>query len=226
MQKPQAVIFDMDGVLVDTEPFHYENENRMFQKLGLEVTDEEHARFVGVATDRMWQHLVESRSLPYSVAELTAMTIRQGIEILNSLESLPSSPGLVDLLEKLQGLNIPLAVATSSDSETMHFILEKTGLKKYFQVTVCRNNVEKSKPAPDVYLLAASISGVLPPDCVVFEDSENGIKAAKAAGMFCIAYNGNGSATQNQKQADARISDFRELDIRRLLKLISGENVE
>ena len=208
MQKPQAVIFDMDGVLVDTEPFHYENENRMFQKLGLEVTDEEHVRFVGVATDRMWQHLVESRSLPYSVAELTAMTIRQGIEILNSLESLPPSPGLVDLLEKLLGLNIPLAVATSSDSETMHFILEKTGLKKYFQVTVCRNNVEKSKPAPDVFLKAASLLAVNAGDCVVVEDSLNGVKAARAAGMYCIVYTGNGSSGKAILLADHQINSF------------------
>lgn len=201
----------MDGVLVDTEPFHYENENRMFRKLGLEVADDEHDRFVGVATDRLWQHLVDSRNLPHTVATLTEMTIKQGIETLQSLESLPPSPGLVALLEKLKALKMPLAVASSSDTETMSFILEKAGLRNYFSFTVCRNDVAKSKPAPDVFLRAAELLGVKPTDCIVFEDSRNGIAAAKAAGMYCIAYTTN-HVQQDQSAADEFITSFDEVN--------------
>lgn len=214
MKKPKAVIFDMDGVLVDTEPFHYENENRMFQKLGIEVTDEEHDHFTGIATDRMWQHLVNSRNLPYSVAALTKMTISQGLETLQSLESLPASPGLIELLEKFRSLKMPLAVATSSDAETMQFILQKAGLQNYFQVTVCRNDVANSKPAPDVFLKAAHLLEVTPDDCLVFEDSQNGISAAKAAGMFCIACSVN-RGKQDQTAADDFIDSFDEVNATR-----------
>ena len=214
MKKPQAVIFDMDGVLVDTEPFHYENENRMFQKLGIEVAEEEHSRFVGIATDRMWQYMVESRNLPYSVATLTEMTIRQGLETLQSLENLPSSPGLIGLLEKLLKLKMPLAVATSSDTETMQYVLSKIGLQRFFQFTVCRNDVDKSKPAPDVFLRAAELLGVEPTACLVFEDSHNGIAAAKAAGMFCIAYSGN-HGEQEQSAADDFIDSYDEVNATR-----------
>jgi HAD superfamily hydrolase (TIGR01509 family) len=214
MKKPKAVIFDMDGVLVDTEPFHYENENRMFRKLGLEVAEDEHARFVGVATDRMWHYLVESRNLPHTVAALTEMTIKQGLETLQLLENLPVSPGLVELLEKFCELKMPLAVATSSDAETMRFILQKTGLKKYFQIAVCRNDVVKSKPAPDVFLKAALLMNVAPADCLVFEDSRNGIAAAKAAGMLCIAYSGS-RGQQNQSAADEFIVSFSEVNAAR-----------
>lgn len=211
MKKPGAVIFDMDGVLVDTEPFHYENENRMFQKLGIDVAHEEHSRFVGVATDWMWHYLVESRNLPYTAAELTEMTIKQGLETLQLLENLPVSPGLVELLEKFCELKMPLALATSSDTETMRFILQKTGLKKYFQIAVCRNDVAKSKPAPDVFLKAALLMNVAPADCLVFEDSRNGIAAAKAAGMLCIAYSGN-HGKQDQSAADDFINMYDEVN--------------
>jgi beta-phosphoglucomutase-like phosphatase (HAD superfamily) len=93
----------------------------------------------------------------------------------------------------------------------MKCILEKAGLNKYFKATVCRNDVGKSKPAPDVFLLAAKLLGVEPADCIVFEDSRNGIEAANAAGMFCIAYCGANSGKQDISKADAHISHFREM---------------
>lgn len=213
MKKPQAVIFDMDGVLVDSEPFHYENENRMFQKLGLDISDEEHSHFTGVATDVMWQQISETRKLPLSVAELTELTVIESNQYFGSLEKIEPLPGLVELLEKLIAAGIPLAVATSSDTVTMKNILEKSGLRKYFRFTVCRDDVENSKPEPDVFLHAAKLLGVPSENCIVIEDSRNGIKAAKAAGMFCIAYNGSNSGHQDQSQADKHINHFEELHI-------------
>jgi beta-phosphoglucomutase family hydrolase len=218
MNKPQAVIFDMDGVLVDSEPFHYKNETRMFKKLGINISDEEHANFTGVATDVMWQIISQTRELPYSVAALTELTVIESNHYFGSLEKIEPLPGLVGLLEKLNAIGIPLAVATSSDAVTMRNILEKSGLRKYFRFTVCRNDVANSKPAPDVFLRAAHLLGVEPKDCVVFEDSRNGIKAAKAAGMYCIAYSGSNSGDQDQSLADRRIADFNELDFDNLLK--------
>jgi len=218
MNKPQAVIFDMDGVLVDSEPFHFENETRMFRKLGLDISDEEHSHFTGVATDVMWQQISETRKLPLSVAELTELTVLESNQYFGSLEKIEPLPGLVDLLEKLVAAEIPLAVATSSDTVTMKNILEKSGLRKYFRFTVCRDDVENSKPEPDVFLHAAKLLDVPPENCLVFEDSRNGIKAAKAAGMVCIAYSGGNSGHQDQSQADRRIAHFNELDFVNLLK--------
>jgi len=211
MKKPQAVIFDMDGVLVDTEPFHYENEIKMFNRLGLDVQDKEHAQFIGMANDLMWQHMVGTRHLSWSVAELTELTIQQGLEYLDSLTKLDPMPGLLNILENFKNSGILLAVATSSDTETMQNILAKSGLRKYFQATVSRNDVAKSKPAPDVFLRAAQLLGVEPAACVVFEDSRNGIAAAKAAGMFCIAYCAANSVRHDTSRADAQIVDFQEL---------------
>ncbi len=218
MNKPQAVIFDMDGVLVDSEPFHFENESRMFRKLGLDISDEEHSHFTGVATDVMWRQISETHELPLSVAELTELTVLESNQYFGSLEKIEPLPGLVDLLEKLVAAEIPMAVATSSDTVTMKNILEKSGLRKYFRFTVCRDDVANSKPEPDVFLLAANLLEVPPENCLVFEDSKNGIKAAKAAGMFCIAYSGGNSGHQDQTLADRRIAHFNELEIDHFLK--------
>lgn len=211
MEKVKAVIFDMDGVLVDSEPFHVQTEKRMFRKIGIDISDEEHAGYMGTATDVMWKQITAKRNLSLDIAEITALTIQEGLPYFNSLEKINPMPGLVDLLEKLKVKKIPLAVASSSDTETMRVILEKSGLRKYFHHTVSSSEVGKSKPEPDVFLHAAKLLGVAPVNCVVFEDSKNGIKAAKAAGMFCIAYSGANSGEQDSSLADMQIDDYDEL---------------
>lgn len=208
----------MDGVLVDSEPFHVQNEKLMFSKLGLDISDEEHARYMGTATDVMWTQIIRERNLPLDVAETTAQTIQQEIPYFQSLEKIEPMPGLVNLLEKLRKSGIPMAVASSSDKAIIDIILEKSGLRKYFSHAVSSSEIGKSKPEPDVFLHAAQLLGVAPENCIVFEDSKNGIKAAIAAGMYCIAYSGGDSGNQDQSQAIRRITDFNDIDIEMLLK--------
>lgn len=208
----------MDGVLVDSEPFHVQNEKLMFSKLGLDISDEEHARYMGTATDVMWKQIIRERNLPLDVAETTAQTILQEIPYFQSLKKIEPMPGLVNLLEKLRKSGIPLAVASSSDKAIIDIILEKSGLRKYFSHAVSSSEIGKSKPEPDVFLHAAQLLGVAPENCIVFEDSKNGIKAAIAAGMYCIAYSGGDSGNQDQSQAIRRITDFNDIDIEMLLK--------
>jgi len=211
MNKPQAVIFDMDGVLVDSEPLHIQTEKRMFRKMGLDISDEEHAGYMGTATDLMWKQIISKRNLPLDIAEITELTIQEGLPFFYSLKKIDPMPGLVDLLEKLKAKKIPMAVASSSDAETIRVILEKSGLRKYFIHAVSSSEVGKSKPEPDVFLHAAKLLKVAPENCVVFEDSKNGIKAAKAAGMFCIAYSGANSGEQDRNHADFHISGYKDL---------------
>lgn len=208
----------MDGVLVDTEPFHVQTEKRMFRKMGLDISDEEHADYMGIATDVMWKQIISKRNLPLDVAEMTEFTISEGLPFFYSLEKIDPMPGLIDLLEKLKTREIPMAVASSSDPETIRVVLEKSELESYFLHAVSSREAGKSKPEPDVFLHAANLLGVAPENCIVFEDSKNGIKAAKAAGMYCIAYSGGCSGHQYQNQADRRIAAYNEIDIEMLLK--------
>lgn len=208
----------MDGVLVDTEPLHVQNEKQMFRKLGLDISDQEHAGYMGTATDVMWEQIVRERKLPFEIAELTKQTIQQEIPYFQSMDRIDPMPELVNLLEKLKQEGIPMAVASSSDAMIIDIILDKSGLGKYFLHAVSSGKIGRSKPEPDVFLHAAKLLGVAPGNCVVFEDSKNGIKAAKAAGMYCIAYSGGNSGHQDHNQADFRIANYNEIDIEMLLK--------
>lgn len=207
----EAVIFDMDGVLVDSEPFHIEIEKRQFSLNQVAVSDEEHNQYMGIASDVMWKKIAERHPLNLPVEELIEQNRAESIRYFTGLEKIPVMPGLVDLLEKLHSNNFPLAVASSSFPEIIELILDKTDLRKYFQVVVSTQEAGKSKPDPDVFLLAAEKLGIMPLNCVVIEDSENGIKAAQAAGMNCIAFDGPGANPQSQEEADAVVKSFDQL---------------
>lgn len=207
-----AIIFDMDGVLVDSEPFHIEIEKRQFRQNKIFVSEEEHHRYLGVASDVMWKEIGQNHKLDLSVEKLIKQNKSESIRFFSVLNEIPVMPGLIELLEKLEQKNYPRAVASSSFPEIIDLILEKTGLNKYFDVVVSSREAGKSKPEPDVFLLAAQKLGVHPENCLVVEDSKNGIKAAKSAGMKCIAFQGPGVNPENQKQADAVIFDLMELE--------------
>ena len=104
-----------------------------------------------------------------------------------------------------------MAVASSSDAKTIEIILSRTGLSKYFLHMISSGLVDKGKPEPDIYLFTAGLLSVKPEECLVVEDSVNGMKAAKAANMLCVAYKGVTSAAQNQNLADESIEDFSQL---------------
>ena len=207
----KAIIFDMDGVLVDSEPFNIEIEKRQFELNHLSISEEEHHQYMGVATDVMWREIAKRQSLSLPVETLIEQNKTESIHYFTELKEIPVMPGLVDLLEKLTLKNFPIAVASSSFLEIIELILQRTGLRKHFQVVVSSQEAGKSKPEPDVFLLAAKQLGINPQDCMVIEDSANGIKAAKAAGMRCIAFEGPGANPANQKQADAVIKSFDQL---------------
>lgn len=208
----KAIIFDMDGVLVDSEPFHVQIEKQQFLLNQITVTDEEHHQYMGVATDVMWKQLAERHSMNVSIEELTEQNRVESIRFFSEIPEIPVMPGLVEVLENLSDKNYPMAVASSSFPEIIELILRRTGLKRYFQVVVSSQEAGKSKPEPDVFLLAAQKLGFQPADCLVIEDSKNGIKAAHAAGMRCIAYQGQGGNPASQKEADAVILHYFELE--------------
>lgn len=207
----KAVIFDMDGVLINSETFYTEMEQVHFKMLGLNITHEEHITYQGTATDEMWRAIKEKHRVPHSLEELVEMTGSLTIPAFQEMEEIPLMPKITDLLDVLKGKNIPLALASSSYPEVIDIVLDKSGLRKYFPITVNSKMVGKSKPAPDIFLLAAKLLGVEPGQCLVIEDSTNGIRAARSAGMYCIAYNGPGAEFQDQSGAQQIISDYGEI---------------
>ena len=208
----KALIFDMDGVLVNTEPHHIFLEKKLFAGLKLNITEEEHNTYMGKANDVMWRELKQKYNLPYEVQELAERNKKEIIKFFSELKDIELMPGIINILEKLYQKRIPMAVASSSVAETIEIILTRTGLHKYFLYRVNSGLVKRSKPAPDIFLYTADLLSVRPEQCMVIEDSENGIKAAKAAGMFCVAYMGKSSGSQDQSLADECIHDFSQLE--------------
>lgn len=207
----EAFIFDMDGVLIDSETFYTEMEQINFIQLGLNISHEEHITYQGTATDEMWKKIKAKHKVPYSIDELVKMTNDLTIPVFKNMEKMEPMPGVIKLLDKLKSRKIPLALASSSFPEVIEIVLDKTGLRDYFEEVVNSRMVGKSKPAPDIFLLAANQLNISPQRCIVIEDSTNGITAAKSAGMYCIAYNGPGAEHQDQSQADFIIQDYETL---------------
>jgi HAD superfamily hydrolase (TIGR01509 family) len=207
----KAVIFDMDGVIIESEGVVQENERSIFHQLGITVTPEEHAGFTGMAGNRMWEILKEKHRFKESVAEPILMQRRLFYREFDAPDTrLVLVEGVRELIQSLHSLSYRLAVASSSSSAYVRMIIYRYGLQPLFEVFCGGDIVLQSKPAPDLFLYAAEQLGVPPAECLVIEDSRNGVLAAKAAGMQVIGYNNPQGGKQDLSKADVIISSYAE----------------
>lgn len=179
---PAAVLFDFDGILVDTEWAIYQAWLRTFQRHGQDLPLSLYTRCIGSDFDA-WSpkvHLEDLTKLGFDWVELDSA--RQ-VEIRAELEKEGPIDGVVALLEGIKARGIPQAVVSSSSHSWVDGWLEKLGLRGYFSEVICKGDARRIKPAPDLYLAAAQRLGVDPGGCLVIEDSHNGLLAAHAAGM-------------------------------------------
>ncbi len=211
MTKPKAVIFDMDGVLVDSEPIHCEIERRLFAGLKIVVPKDVHHTYMGTSGDFMYADLKSRFNLAASVVDLMEMDELFRYDYFKNLEVIHLNEGILSLLTGLKAAGIKLAVATSSSPEIAKLILERCGITSFFDAVVTASEAGKSKPEPDVYFLAAHKIGVAPADCVVFEDSPNGLLSAKNAGMYCVVLQPNNAMMNQLSMADYKIMSFTEI---------------
>ena len=182
----QAVLFDMDSVLVDSEEFICQAATEMFREKGLIVKPEDFVPFVGTGENRYIGGVAEKYNFPVDIEAAKKRTYEiYDIIVRNKLKALP---GVKDFITSCRNKNLKIAVATSADEVKMIINLREIGLPvETFDVTINGLEIERKKPFPDIYLKAAEMLGVQPKDCLVIEDAPNGIKAAKAAGMKCLA---------------------------------------
>lgn len=183
-----AVIFDMDGVLIDSEPLHQKVGLKMLGDLNIPIDREMFLRFTGTTVLSMWEILVKENNLNQNPTELTADYNRQIIEKLKVSSDVKLMDGVLDVLKNLKVKKIPVALASSSNKELIDEMLHKFAIEEYFDVIVSGSDVKHSKPHPEIFLLAAKELGISPSKCIVVEDSTNGTIAAKHAGMFCVGY--------------------------------------
>lgn len=209
----KAVIFDMDGVLVDSEPMHYEADRLMLLDLGIDLDYDYYKQFIGSTNTYMWTCIKEKFSIGHKIEELTAMADDKK-QLLIQQSGYRKIPGVPELLRNLSEHGFLMAVASSSPHDYIEQVIGALELTPYFNILVSGESVKNPKPSPDVFLKAAMELGVHPDECIVFEDSENGSKAAAAAGMACIGYLNPGSGDQNLILADYLIEGYEEIDHR------------
>ena len=207
----KAFIFDMDGVLVDSENLYKIIEKELFEEVGVQIDHQEHIAYQGCSNPVMWGLIKQKHGLPHPLDDLVRITEEKVINYFNSLQVIDPMPGVLDLLHWLKSNGILLALASSSTIEVINIILDKTGLTHFFDALVDSTEAGAGKPDPAIFLLALKKLGIAKENCIIIEDSTNGIRAAHAAGMYCIAFNGPGSEHQDQSAADWRISRFSEI---------------
>jgi beta-phosphoglucomutase len=212
----QTVIFDMDGVIVDTEPVHHYAYNQHFTELNIEVSNEMYASFTGNSTRNVFQKLKESFKLEHEVEDLILRKRHLFNNAFDTKPDLELIDGVHKLIQNLYSNNIQLIVASSASKSTINRVFNRFDLHQYFTHIVSGEDFPKSKPDPAIFLHAASLSIAPKENCIVIEDSTNGIKAAKAAGIYCIGYDSVNSKLQDYSLADRVISHFDEVSYDKL----------
>jgi HAD superfamily hydrolase (TIGR01509 family) len=204
-----AVIFDMDGVIVDSEPHHERAFYQVLRELGHQL---EHGMkfedYVGRSDFEMWVDFVARHKPPQTVEELVAMKRKRVIEVMRTVQ--PIFPGLPDLVEKLAA-RFSLAVASGSEHPVIQAVLSLKGLQRFFSAIVSSADVVNGKPAPDIFLRAAQLLQVPPTECWVIEDSIPGVTAGLAAGMRVIAIT-NTHPAEELGQATHVVETYREIE--------------
>ena len=215
----KTVIFDMDGVIVDTEPVHHYAYNQHFKLLNIEVNAEMYASFTGNSTKNIFERLKIQFNLDEEVNALVETKRNLFNDAFDNKEDLYLLDGVGDLIKDLYDNGMQLILASSSATVTINRVFNRFGLHKYFTHIVSGEDFPKSKPHPAIFLRAAELANTPVENCIVIEDSTNGIIAAKAAGIYCIGYDSFHSKLQDYSLADVVITDFKELSYERILYL-------
>lgn len=218
MNKEYCVIFDMDGVLADTGPIHFESWVKMAREIGAEFTKDFFERTFGQQSIPITRELVGSNVDQQQVEKWANLKEQYYREMVK--DKLEPLPGVINIIKNLKAKKLKIAVGSSGPSANVELLLTSLKIKHLFDVIVTAEDIEQSKPAPDVFLYAAKKINVKPEHCLVIEDAPVGIIAAKRAGMKVIAL-----TTTHHKddlpEANLIIKDLSCIDVNNILKLLS-----
>lgn len=207
----KAVIFDMDGVIVDSEPVHYEAHNKLLKSYGQTLSKEDIIKYVGLPTREVYKDIKEKFNLPYEVNEL----VKKKREIFASIaaEKVELMPHSKELIGFLRENGYKLAVASSGFKTQIYTFLQKFELADKFITVVSADDVAMAKPHPEIYLEAARRLGLKSSECLAIEDSDKGIESAKQAGMRVIAVPNAHTKQQDLSKADLIVSNLGDITL-------------
>lgn len=210
----KAVIFDMDGVLSDSEPLFRESINKILGAEGAHITEQEYKELIGSTFDHAWQVLIDKFKLKNPLSHY--MSIYDGVveEMLGS-KATPAS-GIYEIIAEVERRKLPKGLASSSKRIWIMALLKAIKLEKSFDVIVGGDEIAKGKPEPDIYITTAHKLGFEPQQCMIIEDSPTGILAAKRSGAKVIAVKTPYTAGLNISKADVIIDSLTKFDYRLL----------
>lgn len=214
----KAVIFDMDGVIVNSEPLHKKAYYNMFKDFKLDVSESLYESFTGKSTYSICEQLCLKFNLSITPYELVNSKRKHFKYIFENDKSFKMIDGAFELIKDYYKNNLKLVLASSASMLTINKVFEKFDLDKFFVAKISGADLKQSKPNPEIFLKAAKISGHNKKDCIVIEDSTNGIIAANSAGIFCVGYKSKNSLNQNYSLADLVISNFNQICFKEISK--------
>lgn len=207
----KAVLFDMDGVIVDSEPMHRKAFFKVFEDLGITVSMEVYTSFAGSSTQNIADKLISMYDLQVSAQEIMDSKRKYFKGYFYNDSEFDLIPGVRKLIEYYYNNGIKLVVASSATRTTIEMVFDKFGLDKYFMGRISGADLVESKPNPEIFIKAAEIAGEPTENCMVIEDAANGILAANRAGIFSVAYKSPNTHLQDYSLANKVIEDFSEL---------------
>ncbi len=216
----KAILFDMDGVIIDSEPLHKKAYQGMFDQIGIDVSADMYQSFTGQSTISICRFLCQEFDLSETPEHL--MQGKRSIfkELFANDPDLHLIDGVLDLIQDYHRNGLTLVLASSASMMTINNVFTRFELDQYFQAKLSGADLKASKPHPEIFINAAAVSGHQREECIVIEDSTNGIKAAKAANVYCIAFKSPHSLNQVYDQADLVIEDFADITYAKVLKLL------
>lgn len=207
----KAVIFDMDGVIIDSEPLHARAALLALKQYHVDIPLEYCTRFIGSTTYYMCQRMVEDFSLPISPEELLKANV-EWKDTLRREEGYPAVPYVIDTIKDLHAHGVKLLIASSSPAADIEYVMDSLHIRDYFTGYISGTQLKRPKPAPDIFLAAAKLLNISPKECIVIEDSTHGVKAACSAGMTCIGFLNPNSGKQDLGLASYLVEGFDEID--------------
>lgn len=220
--KIKAVIFDMDGVISDTEPFKFDAYKLVFKE-EFGITIEEDTERIGKHESAVMELYLHKYGLKADISDLVQKKRRTYYRLLEHSPDVKLFKGVMKLLSFLEKEGFILGLATSSDIRSADIILNRFGLSKFFNSVVTQEDVECKKPDPDMYLKSARELVISPIECMVFEDSPTGIEAAKRAGMWCVGFISSLPEEELLRAgADFVVSSFKDQDFKKVINFVKG----
>jgi beta-phosphoglucomutase len=214
----KAVLFDMDGVIVDSEPLHRKAFYSTFEDLGIVVPKEVYTSFAGAATHNIAVKLIDMYGLDVSAEYIMETKRKYFSDLFYNDSEFDLVPGVRNLIEHYAENQIKLVVASSATRNTIEMVFDKFGLDKYFIGRISGADLVESKPNPEIFIQASKLARESVENCMVIEDATNGIVAAHRAGIFCSAYKSPHTHLQDYSLAGLVVSDYTELSLDKLEK--------